>query len=164
MTRSHAFAPVFDARARVLILGSLPGARSLARGEYYAHPQNAFWRLTGAAIGRDLVSLPYPARLAALRDGGIALWDAIASATRRGSLDAAIRDAEAADLAALVRALPELRAVAFNGARAARTGRRQLAGLSGPALIDLPSSSPAHAAMPYAAKLARWSALAGHLG
>ena len=161
--RSIAFAPVFDDRARVLILGSLPGAQSLARGEYYAHPQNAFWRLIGVVIGVDLTPLPYAARLEALRGAKVALWDVIASATRRGSLDAAIRDPCAAQLAALIAALPDLRAVAFNGATAARLGRRQLSGPDGPALIDLPSSSPAYAAMPFEAKRARWSRLAVYL-
>ena len=88
----------------------------------------------------------------------------VASAERPGSADAAIRDPEHADLAGLVSGLPSLRAVAFNGATAARLGRRRLpARPGGPALIDLPSSSPAYAAMPFAEKLARWGELAGWL-
>lgn len=164
MTRSAAFPPVCDARASVLILGSLPGVESLRRGEYYGHPRNAFWRLVGGVIGRDLVPLPYTARTAALRDAGIALSDVIASAARRGSLDAAIRDAAPADLEALVGKLPALRAIAFNGGTAARLGRRHLGRLSRPiALIDLPSSSPAYAGMPLDEKLRRWAALVPHL-
>lgn len=162
MTGRHAaFAPVTDARTRVLVLGSLPGAASLSAGQYYAHPQNTFWRLIGAAAGRDLAALPYPDRLAALLEARIGLWDVIATATRRGSLDAAIRDPVAADLRGLVATLPELRAVAFNGATAARHGRR--AELSGPALLDLPSSSPAYAGMPFAEKARRWAVLGRYL-
>jgi TDG/mug DNA glycosylase family protein len=161
--RHAAFAPVADAQTRVLVLGSLPGAASLAAGQYYAHPQNAFWRLAGALAGRDLVALPYPDRLEALRAARIGVWDVIASASRRGSLDAAIRAPEHADLAALVARLPDLRAIGFNGATAAKAGRRLLAAPGGPALMDLPSSSPAHAGMPYAEKLARWSVLADYL-
>jgi len=161
--RHRAFAPVADARTRILVLGSLPGAASLAARQYYAHPQNAFWRLIGAVAGCELAALPYPDRLAALLDARIGVWDVIATAARAGSLDAAIRDPEAADLRALVARLPDLRAVAFNGATAARIGRRQLAGLAGPGLVDLPSSSPAHAGMPYAEKLRRWSVLARFL-
>ncbi len=161
--RHRAFAPVADARTRVLVLGSLPGAASLAARQYYAHPRNAFWRLIGAVAGRELAALPYPDRLAALLDARIGVWDVIATAARAGSLDAAIRDPEAADLRALVARLPDLRAVAFNGATAARIGRRQLAGLAAPGLVDLPSSSPAHAGMPYAEKLSRWSVLARSL-
>ena len=154
----RAFAPVVDANTRLLILGSLPGDASLAAAQYYAHPRNAFWRLIGEVVGRDLVALPYPDRLEALKGGGVGLWDVIAGAERPGSLDTAIRNAENADLAGLVATLPELRAVAFNGGLAARTGRRVLAGLDGPRLIDLPSSSPAHA-RPLADKAAAWSML-----
>jgi hypoxanthine-DNA glycosylase len=148
----------------VLILGSLPGEASLRAGQYYAHPRNLFWRLAGGVIGADLAPLPYPARLAALEAAGIGLWDVIASARRRGSLDAAIRDRTPADVAALVAQLPALRAVGFNGGMAARHGRAALAGHEQLALIELPSSSPAFAAMPLAAKQAHWQALAAYLG
>ena len=156
MTRKSAFAPVIASATRILILGSLPGEASLAAGRYYAHPQNRFWQLAGAVICRDeLPRLDYEARLASLLAAGVGLWDTVASARREGSLDAAIRDAEHAPLADLVATLPRLRAVAFNGGTAARIGRRALAGTA-LALVDLPSSSPAYAAMPFAAKRERW--------
>ncbi|MGI4879719.1 MAG: DNA-deoxyinosine glycosylase [Janthinobacterium lividum] len=156
MTRHASFAPVVDARTRVLILGSLPGVQSLAAGRYYAHPQNAFWRLTGSVIGVDLIALDYPDRLAALLAAGIGLWDVIATARRDGSLDGAIRDVEGNDLAALIASLPDLRLVAFNGQKAAAIGARLLQP-SAPHLT-LPSSSPAHT-MPFAAKAAAWAEL-----
>ena len=152
------FAPVVDASTRLLILGSLPGDASLQAGQYYGHPQNAFWRLTGGVIGRDLVALSYEERLEALRAAGVGLWDVIVRAHRPGSLDADIRDAEPADLRRLIAGLPEIRAVAFNGGTAAKTGRRLMAGVEGVALIDLPSSSPAHT-LAYADKAARWAVL-----
>ncbi len=148
---------------RVLILGSLPGEASLSAGRYYAHPQNQFWRLTGEALGRDdLASLDYDDRLAVLREAGVGLWDTIGSARRVGSLDAAIREVEAAPLADLVATLPQLRAVAFNGAKSAALGRKAL-GETRLRLIDLPSSSPAHAAMSFAAKAERWRAIGDFL-
>lgn len=143
----------------MLVLGSLPGEASLREQRYYAHPSNRFWHLAGAVIGVDLPALGYDARLAALDAGGIGLWDTIASARREGSLDAALREVEARPLGAFVRTLPALRAVAFNGAASARIGRRQLGDGDGLALIDLPSSSAANAAMPLAAKQARWNEL-----
>jgi hypoxanthine-DNA glycosylase len=154
--RKSAFAPFAFPDTRVLILGSLPGQASLAAARYYAHPQNQFWRLVGAVIGREeLASLDYEERLAALIEAGVGVWDVLASAVRPGSLDAAIREAEHAPLADLVATLPQLRAVAFNGATAARIGRRLLA--DAPVrLVDLPSSSPAYAAMPLAEKRCRW--------
>ncbi len=156
--RSQGLAPVVSPDARLLILGSLPGAASLSAAQYYAHPRNAFWKLVGRAVGLDLQSLAYPERLDALRNNGIALWDVIASAERRGSLDAAIRDARTTDLTTLIADLPRLRAVAFNGGLAARTGRQLLAGASHLTLIDLPSSSPAHT-RPIEEKAAAWAVL-----
>jgi hypoxanthine-DNA glycosylase len=154
---------VVDSRTRLLILGSLPGDASLAAAQYYAHPRNAFWPLIGGVVGRDLAALPYPQRLEALKAAGVGLWDVIAGAERPGSLDTAIRNAENADLIGLLATLPELRAVAFNGGLAARTGRRVLAGIAPTvALVDLPSSSPAHA-RPLADKAAAWAVLRGVL-
>lgn len=162
-TRRIGFAPVVDARTRLLILGSLPGDASLKVEQYYAHPRNGFWRLTGGVVGRDLVDLAYPQRLEALKAAGVGLWDVITTARRAGSLDSAIRDPELADLGGLIATLPQLRAVAFNGATAARTGRLTLAGCAdGITLIDLPSSSPAHA-RPLAEKAQAWAVLTEHL-
>lgn len=161
MSRKVGFDPVVDADTRVLILGSLPGDASLKAGQYYGHPQNAFWRLIGGVLGVELAALPYDDRLAALKAGGIGLWDVIASAERPGSLDAAIRLPEAADLRGLAATLPDLRAVAFNGGKAARLGRAILAN-AGPELLDLPSSSPAHA-RPLAEKAAAWAVLRPYL-
>lgn len=159
--RKAAFAPVVDARTRLLILGSLPGDASLKAAQYYAHPRNAFWRLTGGVIGRDLAALPYAERLAALKAARVGLWDVIAGAERQGSLDGAIRNAESADLISLIAGLPDLQAVAFNGKTAARIGRLSLVGTS-LLLLDLPSSSPAFT-LPFADKATAWSVLSGPL-
>ncbi|MFS0737946.1 DNA-deoxyinosine glycosylase [Sphingomonas sp. 1P06PA] len=160
--RPQAFDPVVDAGTRLLILGSLPGAASLAAGRYYAHPQNGFWRLVGGVIGVDLAARDYPARLAALRAHGIGLWDMIATASRHGSLDAAIRDPVIRDLPAMAARLPALRAIAFNGGTAARAGLRQLGPQSRWHTLTLLSSSPA-CARPAGLKQADWMRLAAHL-
>jgi TDG/mug DNA glycosylase family protein len=159
VTIKRAFAPFADDHTRLLVLGSLPGDASLKAGQYYAHPQNGFWRLIGGVIGRDLHAMAYPDRVDALRAAGVGLWDVIASAERPGSLDAAIRSPEAADLRGLIAGLPNLRAVAFNGATAAKGGRRALAGIEGLTLIDLPSSSPAYATRSLAQKAEIWAQL-----
>lgn len=157
--RHASFPPVVDSAVETLILGSLPGAASLAAGRYYAHPRNQFWRLVGAAIGTDLEPLAYDTRLAALLRHRIGLWDVIASAERPGSLDASIRAAEANDLQRLATSLPALRTIAFNGAIAARLGTAELGPLASRfRLLPLPSSSPAHA-VPFTQKLNAWMAL-----
>ena len=158
VARKSSFAPVVAPNTRVLILGSLPGEASLAAGRYYAHPQNQFWRLAGSVIGCDLTALDYDARLTALLTDGIGLWDTVATAERRGSLDAALRAVEGAALTGLVATLPALRAVGFNGATAARLGRKAL-GATRLALLDLPSSSPANARLSFAAKAESWGRL-----
>jgi double-stranded uracil-DNA glycosylase len=151
----HCFPPVTRSDTRLLVLGSLPGAVSLAKQRYYAHPQNQFWRLLGRVIERDLAALDYEARLETLLEAHVGLWDTVAAATRKGSLDADIRLHEASDLAGLASRQPELRAVGFNGGKSALIGRRQLAGESKLVLIDLPSSSPAYT-LPFDDKLRAW--------
>lgn len=162
--RKRAFDPVVDADTRLLILGSLPGEASLAVGQYYAHPRNVFWRLMGDLLDQpDLHQRAYPDRLAVLGARGVGLWDTVAEAERIGSLDTAIRLPLHADLPGLAAALPKLEAVAFNGGKAAQLGHRILAGSAiTAALIDLPSSSPAHA-RPFEEKRQQWSVLAPFL-
>jgi len=156
--RLQGLAPVFDARARLLVLGSFPGAASLRAAQYYAHPRNAFWPLMAALLGQaDLAALPYAERLDALRRHRVALWDAVAACRREGSLDTAIEAAEPSDLAALVARLPELRAIACNGALAHRQTLLAL-GEPGQPVLRLPSTSPAHAGLSLADKLAMWRA------
>jgi hypoxanthine-DNA glycosylase len=158
----RSFPAVVDARTRVLVLGSLPGEESLARSQYYANPRNHFWRLIGAVTGADLVALSYDERLRALLDARVGLWDTVGAATRRGSLDGAIRGHRANDLCELVGRLPELRAVGFNGGKSASLGMSQLAGRPDLALIALPSSSPAYT-RPFDEKLEQWMRLAPYL-
>jgi hypoxanthine-DNA glycosylase len=161
MSFKRCFAPVVDADTRVLILGSLPGEMSLAHGQYYAHPQNRFWKLVGDTIGLPLVELDYAARLQALLQHRIGLWDVVAEARRVGSLDSRIRDHASNDLLALVDTLPNLTTIAFNGATAEKIGVKALGQRANHyRLLRLPSSSPAHASMSYAQKLAVWREIA----
>ena len=156
------FPPVEPKRARVLILGSLPGAESIRQGEYYAHPRNAFWPIMGALFGAGR-EWPYEARLRKLAARGVMLWDVLRTARRPGSLDAAIhpRQREANDLAALLARHPELKMIVFNGGAAEALFRRHArepcgARLAGVELVRLPSTSPACARFSFAQKLAAW--------
>jgi hypoxanthine-DNA glycosylase len=159
------FPPVADARARVLILGSLPGRASLAARQYYAQRQNAFWRIMGALVGAG-PELAYARRLQTLRRSTIALWDVLAAGEREGSLDAAIVRSTAIvnDFESFLARHAAVELVCFNGRTAEELYRRRvLPRLSAPfakiPLHALPSTSPAHAGMPFPAKLERWSML-----
>jgi hypoxanthine-DNA glycosylase len=157
---SRSFPPIADGRSRVLVLGSMPGRESLKASQYYAHPRNAFWPILGELLGFH-AKLPYEARVRALRSARIALWDVLHSCKRDGSLDSSIEAASetANDFRAFFRAHPAIRAVFFNGAKAQSAFEQHVR----PALADLelhyqrlPSTSPAHAGMPVAKKLAAW--------
>lgn len=150
--------PIARADARLFILGSLPGDASLTAGRYYAHPTNQFWRLLGQAIGEELQPLPYEDRLARLAEQRVGLWDVIASANRRGSLDQSIRSPDHNRVEQLMHDFPELRTVAFNGSTAASAGRRLLGATDRLRLIELPSSSAANT-RPFAEKARAWAVL-----
>jgi len=159
----RSFAPIADAKARVLILGSMPGKASLAAGQYYAHPQNLFWRILGEVAGVG-PALPYEARARALKSRGIALWDVLESCAREGSLDSAIDDASisANDFASFYRAHPRIAHVFFNGAKAEACYRRHVLPALGdapapPGYHRLPSTSPANASMSRAHKHRVWT-------
>lgn len=151
-------APVLSATTRILILGSFPGAQSLAAGQYYAHPRNQFWKLVGALVGEDLAALPYGARLERLLAHGIGLWDVLGACEREGSLDSAIRKPAANDFERLRHLCPLLETVGFNG-QASGKFAPQFA-QAGYRTVVLPSSSPAHMALSFEQKLVVWRQLA----
>lgn len=158
MTRARSFPPLARADARVLILGSMPGAESLRRREYYAHPHNQFWPIMGALFGAGR-ELPYDARVQRLLERGVAVWDVLKHCERPGSLDGSIVPGSEIvnDFGAFFRAHPAIDAIFFNGAKSESVFRREVA-LPGraPRCARLPSTSPAHAGVSPAAKLAAW--------
>jgi TDG/mug DNA glycosylase family protein len=155
------FPPVARADARVLVLGSMPGARSLAERQYYAQPRNAFWPIMGALFGAG-PELGYAERLARLTAQGIALWDVLAHCRREGSLDQRIELASAIvnDFRPFLATHPRITHVFFNGRMAQQLFRRLvLPGLPDSralALATLPSTSPAMASLDRESKLAQW--------
>ena len=151
-------APVIAPDTRILILGSFPGAQSLAAQQYYAHPRNQFWKLVGALVGEDLYNMPYDERLPRLLAHRFGLWDVLAACEREGSLDSAIRKPAANDLDRLRHLCPALETVGFNGQASGKFAAQfEQAGYR---TVVLPSSSPAHMAMSFEQKLAVWRKLA----
>lgn len=165
MTHARSFPPIADARARVLVLGSMPGVASLQAQEYYAHPRNAFWPIMGKLVGAS-PELDYAERCERLRGAGIALWDVLRECQREGSLDSSIERASerANDFAQFFTNHPRIVRVLFNGQKAESAFKRHVL----PTLpeektnnltsVRLPSTSPAHAGRTFEEKLAEWRA------
>jgi double-stranded uracil-DNA glycosylase len=163
--RLTGFPPIAAADARVLVLGSMPSVRSLAKGQYYGHPQNACWPIMGRLFGAG-PELPYDKRKATLVACGVAVWDVLQSCQREGSLDTAIhRDSETVnDFTLFFREHPQIGAVFFNGQKAETAFRRHalhsLDSLEHDLqFVRLPSTSPAHAGRSLEEKLAAWQAV-----
>lgn len=154
MTRLIGLPPVIGPPTRLLVLGSFPGVASLQAGQYYGHPQNQFWKILSALWSVDLVARPYADRIEAARQRGLGIWDVYASCEREGSLDSAIRRPELNDLAGLLGACPQLRAIAHNGGESFRHAKHTLA--LGLPVHKLPSTSPANAGWSFERKLAAW--------
>lgn len=164
MSRIRCFAPVADSEASVLILGSMPGKASLAAGQYYAHPQNCFWKIMGELAGAHR-GLPYQERLEILRSAGIALWDVLGSCVRKSSLDAHIEPDSMVpnDFRSFFRTHGGITRVFFNGTKAEQCFLKQVTPTLGLASVmhyqRLPSTSPANAGIPYEQKLMAWHAV-----
>lgn len=157
MATVSSFPPLVGKNPRVLILGSMPGVKSLQAAQYYAHPQNAFWPILGTYCG-FAADLPYAQRVQAVCDRGIAVWDVLQSCERAGSLDMAIVSTTERpnDLAGFCAAFPTLRGILCNGTKAATTlARCRSSLLAAFEVVALPSTSPAHT-LARAEKARRW--------
>ncbi len=153
--------------ARVLILGSMPGRKSLALQQYYAHAQNSFWPIMGQLFGFS-PELDYGSRLSCLRADHIALWDVAHQCVRPGSLDQAIEmdTVVANDFARFFADHPDVKTIFFNGRKAEQLYQKlviraqsccQCVPVPALAMHLLPSSSPAHASMTRMQKLDAWN-------
>jgi hypoxanthine-DNA glycosylase len=160
---SRGFPPILGKSPRVLILGTLPSRASIARHEYYGHPRNAFWPIMAELFG---ATGDYAQRCEVLRNSGVAVWDVLAQSVRPGSLDANIHSQTARpnEIAELVNANDSLDLVCFNGRKARQLFDRFIgveAVADRVAFSDLPSTSPAYAAMPLSEKTRAWRSALG---
>jgi len=156
---SEGFPPVIQSGARILVLGSLPGQRSLVEQEYYAHPQNAFWPIMNDIFG---TGGSYIERCAGLTTHKVALWDVLQASVRPGSLDADIRiqTATSNDFSTFLHKYPDIEQIVFNGKKAEQLFHRLVPVeiFQKLSLAGLPSTSPAYAAMSFQGKLGAWKA------
>lgn len=144
MTLKSSFAPVADKHTRLLILGSLPGDRSLQASQYYAHPQNRFWKLMFHLLN-EFPSDNYDYRLSVLLNHGIGLWDVTNQAHRKGSMDSDIQAEVPNPIPEFLDRHPGIRTIAFNGAKSAAIYHKHFKKPTGIDLLELPSTSPANA-------------------
>lgn len=155
MERIYSFAPIADQNSRILILGTMPGIKSLEERQYYAHPQNAFWKILF-----DLFEQPYSGsyadKQALLLQNGVALWDVLDSCERKTSADSDIVSEAPNPIGAFLQEHPSIRHIFLNGKTAERLFRKYNREITGVGVHTLPSSSPANARLRYNDKLELW--------
>ena len=156
-TLLESFPPISTPDTRVLILGSMPGAESLRKREYYGHPRNAFWPIMAALFYVPELT-DYDAKRALLIAHRIALWDVVCRCRRPGSLDQHIREEVPNDFPRFFTEHPGIVHIFLNGAKAYELHRRHVTAPPGMTVTRLPSTSPAYT-LPFAEKLEAWKAV-----
>jgi double-stranded uracil-DNA glycosylase len=159
MHTAKSFNPITNTSAKILILGSMPGVKSLEANEYYAHPRNTFWPIMGAIFGFD-AALPYAQRIDALKAANVALWDVLQQCERTGSLDSAIKPSSRIpnDFESFFEQHQNIRLIGFNGAEAEKSFYRYVfhtLDIPNVQFVRLPSTSPAYT-MSFARKIEIW--------
>ena len=161
MNRISSFPPVISKDSNILILGSVPGIKSLEMQEYYAHPQNTFWSILFELFNEDYTT-DYAEKIKLLKKNKIAVWDVIDSCERKGSLDTKIKNENHHNVLQLLDDFPSIKIIFCNGQKSFKTLRKILPDDSKIPLFVLPSTSPAYT-IPYQQKLKDWSALKSFL-
>jgi hypoxanthine-DNA glycosylase len=156
--KKYSFSPISHPNATVLILGTMPGAQSLALQQYYGHPRNAFWKIIFLVLETPFAA-DYEQRKNILIENRIALWDVLEACVREGSLDSAIEEEVPNDFDSFLKAHPNIQYIFFNGQKAAKYFKHYVAVGDGYTLLTLPSTSPAHAGMSFETKLLEWESI-----
>ncbi len=138
------FPPISNPNDTTLILGSMPGDKSLELQEYYGHPRNRFWTII-SSITKSKLPISYAEKIALLHQSNIALWDVVQQANRKGSLDTAIKNELPNDLEIFIQNHKQLKTIAFNGKKAEALFNKYFERKSTLEYISLPSTSPANA-------------------
>lgn len=153
--KSFSFPPITAPDARILILGTMPGTKSLELNQYYGHRQNNFWKFL-FDIFKENFSTDYETRKALLQKNKIALWDVLQFCDRVGSLDSAIKNEIANDFETFLEQHPNITSIFFNGQKAAAFFKKYVHLKKEYQLYTLPSTSPANAGKTYQSKLEEW--------
>lgn len=162
MQKISSFPPIINNESKILILGSIPGIKSLEMQQYYAHPQNKFWKIICEIFNEDFTT-DYAERIKILEKHHIALWDVIDNCERKGSLDSEIRNEEANKIGELLQNFPNIKAIFCNGQKSYKNLQKILPNDFHLPIIALPSTSPAHASLKYEEKLVSWLEIKNYL-
>lgn len=158
MVNCKSFSPSINKSSKILILGSMPGVKSLTEQQYYAHPQNRFWKLMGKICNCDnLSSLKYEDKLKTLLNNGFALWDVIKNCSRDGSLDSNITNEQPNDIQQLLKQYTNIKVICLNGNKAYSAFKKHFPNLLKEyKCYKLPSTSPANARYKLEQLLSEW--------
>ena len=155
MQKISSFPPIINQNSKILILGSIPGIKSLEMQQYYAHPQNKFWKIICEIFSEEF-TIDYSERIEILEKYHIALWDVIDTCERKGSLDSEIKNEEANKIEELLQNFPNIKAIFCNGQKSHKNLQKILGKKFRLPIIVLPSTSPANAGLSYFDKLKSW--------
>lgn len=160
--RISSFPPLIDDQSEILILGSIPGVKSLEMQQYYAHPQNKFWKIILELLKEEFTE-DYFKRIKTLKKHNIALWDVIDSCERKGSLDSEIKNEEANQIAALLEEYPNVKAIFCNGGKSYKNLQKLLGKDYKLPVFLMPSTSPLHT-ISFERKFEEWKKVLEFLG
>lgn len=153
--QSHSFEPIASPNASVLILGTMPGIKSLELGQYYGHKQNNFWKILFTIFKEDLTD-DYEAKKEFILKNNLAVWDVLKYCDRIGSLDSAIKNEIINDFDTFLKEHPNIKTILFNGQKAAAFFKKYISVGDNYKLITLPSTSPANASKSFELKRKEW--------
>ena len=153
--RIASFAPVVNDNAKILILGTMPGAMSLAKQEYYGYPRNQFWKIIFTVFSKLPVPESFDEKIKTIQQNNIALWDVLADCERKGSLDIHIKNQTENDIENLLKAYPKIKTIIFNGKESHRFFQKKFSHINGISYHVMPSTSPANT-MSFDKKLESW--------
>lgn len=159
--RISSFPPIVDHHSKIIILGSIPGVKSLEKQQYYGHPQNKFWKIMFELLNENFTE-DYEERLNILKKHNIALWDVIDSCERKGSLDSEIKNEEANQIKELLEEFPNIKTIFCNGGKAYKNLQKILGKNFKIPFYLLPSTSPLHT-ISFEKKLEDWKVILNFL-
>lgn len=154
----YSFPALSNPEASVLLLGTMPGVKSLEINQYYGHPQNNFWKLITQVFEEESTT-NYVQKIEMLKRNKIAVWDVLQACERQGSLDSAIMKEVPNDFTNFLNEHPNIKIIAFNGQKAAAFFKKHVRLSKEYELITLPSTSPANAGKSFEQKLNEWKAI-----